>query len=694
MSMFKNTSKRRVLSWILTLTMLFSQFFGTGSTLVAHAADPEAHNVTTHSGMSYTGDGAVITFKCEGAGKSTPEIEEDDFACVANGETLTIVKPTRTQYKGTGDVTATLTKSNTGSTVFTNTADAIVYYSATEEQFAAYLNDTSKPITSLGTTAPENVGSYVAAITVGGATAYVPYSIEKATPVYSVTNASKDYNAVAVEPIVKATFGNSDEIEISEGVEYLYKKSAEDDSKYSPTAPAQAGAYIVKATVTGTDNYNGETFTADFTIAKANLTDQMVEISNWVAGETPSTPTVSAKFDDESVNFTEAGGTVSYAYKLKSEADTAYKAAQPTAKGAYTVKATVTGMKNFNDVVATTDFDITALTQTAPSEPKMDSNTFDSITLIPIANGEYSIDGENWQDSVLFEGLTADTEYTFYQRYKADDTHDASEATSAKFKTKAHVHQWTFTAKDDVITATCQDGDAHHGDEKDATFTIVSPGASINYNGSEHPATIEFKNPSNALVPTDLSDKTTVEGITIPKIVYTKDDVVMEGVPTDAGIYTASITIGTVTASVEYEIKKATALDDVDAKYKPKAKSDLIYDGSAQALVDLTDIVALDGYTIMYAVGKTAPADEKGYSAVIPTRILATTDLEPYTVWYMFKGNGNHEDITNGAYHFNVKIGKKEITVTPNPITSTYGDEITDAGVKYEGFVEGQDEVF
>ena len=54
-----------------------------------------------------------------------------------------------------------------------------------------------------------------------------------------------------------------------------------------------------------------------------------------------------------------------------------------------------------------------------PDPPVLDKVTLDSIKLVEKENCEYSIDGEIWQSSVLFEGLTKDTYYTLYQRIKA-----------------------------------------------------------------------------------------------------------------------------------------------------------------------------------------------------------------------------------------------------------------------------------
>ena len=66
--------------------------------------------------------------------------------------------------------------------------------------------------------------------------------------------------------------------------------------------------------------------------------------------------------------------------------------------------------------------------QAMPEAPQMESNTDTSITLVAIENGEYNIDGGEWQSSPIFEGLTPSTSYTFTQRKMETGTHYASPA--------------------------------------------------------------------------------------------------------------------------------------------------------------------------------------------------------------------------------------------------------------------------
>ena len=64
--------------------------------------------------------------------------------------------------------------------------------------------------------------------------------------------------------------------------------------------------------------------------------------------------------------------------------------------------------------------------QPMPEAPQMESNTDTSITLVAIEDGEYNINGSEWQPSPVFEGLMPNTSYIFTQRKKETRSHYAS----------------------------------------------------------------------------------------------------------------------------------------------------------------------------------------------------------------------------------------------------------------------------
>ena len=70
----------------------------------------------------------------------------------------------------------------------------------------------------------------------------------------------------------------------------------------------------------------------------------------------------------------------------------------------------------------------------APDAPSRSSRTTSKIVLKAVTGCEYSRGGTTWQDSTTFSGLKSGTSYTFYQRYKATSTVEASEP-SASYKT-------------------------------------------------------------------------------------------------------------------------------------------------------------------------------------------------------------------------------------------------------------------
>ena len=115
---------------------------------------------------------------------------------------------------------------------------------------------------------------------------------------------------------------------------------------------------------------------------------------------------------------------------------------------------------------------------------------------------------------------------------------------SEPFTVTRHQHSWMYTASGATITAKCSQCDASGGS------VTIAPPAELTYSGEGKPATVtassDWQGP-------------TASGITISYIKTGKYIQQLENgaLPTNAGTYTASITVGEATASVKYTIQKA-----------------------------------------------------------------------------------------------------------------------------------------
>ena len=173
-----------------------------------------------------------------------------------------------------------------------------------------------------------------------------------------------------------------------------------------------------------------------------------------------------------------------------------------------------------------------------------------------------AIAGTGWTDVAGTEGETAIAASTAGQqlnRYK-----------KVQFLT-SHTHSFAYTASGATITATCGAADCPLAGHK-ATLTINEP-TGLTYDGTAKAAAVTGEIP----------------GVTTPTITYTKTgDTAFTGTPTGAGTYTASITLGGATASVEYTIaQKEVTVSGITA-------SDKIYDGNTDAALETT-AVAITG---------------------------------------------------------------------------------------------------
>ena len=223
--------------------------------------------------------------------------------------------------------------------------------------------------------------------------------------------------------------------------------------------------------------------------------------------------------------------------------------------------------------------------------------------------------------------FTPDAEEADYKITKENDTVYLS----------AHEHTWRYALKSgtkDTISATCEECRWNGG-----SVTIKAPEHTVYGDGKDHSVQIENTNwlpeyPANA-------------------VSYRKGTETIEA-PTDAGSYTAVLTIGGVEATVDYTIgRKTVSAGDVTFSH-----THTTYDGTQKNVADFL-VVTVDGKTLTpgtdYVVfGTTSASDfeEEGYNARIALQ-------------------GNYE----GTVPFRWHIDPREVELEPvNAADRRYGD--------------------
>lgn len=189
---------------------------------------------------------------------------------------------------------------------------------------------------------------------------------------------------------------------------------------------------------------------------------------------------------------------------------------------------------------------------------------------------------------------------------------------------QVHSHQWEYSVSQDgtTITAKCTAGNCDLANSNGGSVQLVSPSGSLIYDGNEHTATV------------NKSQDWQGEAVDASKIVYTKeDDATFTGNPKDARTYTASITVGGVTASVEYTIGKATPTAS-DFTFQAPASSDLTYNGNPKTatVTEKNGVTGMGDVTVKYFKNgaETEPKDAGDYTVKVSVaegaNYNATTD--------------------------------------------------------------------
>lgn len=289
-------------------------------------------------------------------------------------------------------------------------------------------------------------------------------------------------------------------------------------------------------------------------------------------------------------------------------------------------------------------------------------------------------------------GATGLVDYTkIFKPDKTDRGYMVIKDAQGNLYLSAHQHSWEYKLDADgkTITATCVNT-TKCPNTAGGSVTVKAPVENtLIYDGNNKTAILENKLRTGEQDPTISYTVGNGQGATLPAGSY----------PTNVGAYTASITVGGVTASVTYEIQKATPAAE---NFVFTAPGSLTYDGTAKtaAIKTSTNITGMGDVTVKYYQGETEvqPMNAGDYKVKISvangSNFKAASDLTDenwaFTITPIIT-NPTVELSGNTTYTYTGKQITPDVTVTIDgrPLTKgtdytiIYGDNVnagTDAG--------------
>lgn len=450
----------------------------------------------------------------------------------------------------------------------------------------------------------------VASVTAGEATASVSYQIQPREIIASMVTLSKtsvSYNGTEQSTTVTVKYDTNTTLTASVDYEITGTTSA--------TEISTGDGYAV--TVTGKGNYIG-TVTKYWKINKGSLSTQLI-LESWNYLDTLNEPYVTNNPENAEVTYTYYISTGRRPVMTGSANGAETEGGVPSCAGTYYIGAVIAATEHYNSkTISPVAFTI------APRE--VSNPDFEGLQETYL----YDNGNEIKPDFTLKDdkgNVISDSEYTVVY----SDNTDAGVATititdnaggnynvsgSTKFTIITHQHDWIYSANGDTITATCANTDTGCLDTNGGTLKIFAP-ADLYADGiTAKEATIE-----NNLVDTSvaISDITYSAPYGLP--------------PKDAGTYTASVTVGGATASVQFELVKRSAAADNFIYTVPE---NLVYDGTAKyATVEVSpEITGMGAITVTYYKdGKAVePVNAGTYTVKVSTaesdKYYAINDVE------------------------------------------------------------------
>lgn len=333
---------------------------------------------------------------------------------------------------------------------------------------------------------PLEAGEYVVRATVADGTLYKGFIrtasykvVEKLQAAGTVaTYASDDDEAEVQTSFVEAkddifwkvTFTNptgDDATGYDPAIEYTFKKTGASDETYTDEIPTTAGKYTIRAVVADTDVYVGFTATANFEIT--NKVEAEAEVAIYLSDAADAQAVTTVPYADAAKitpkvtftvpeNDTEYAPKIKYEYKVKDAGDGTYTETKPTAKGEYTVRATIEETAKYLGTTAEANFEISDKLQAAGTvatfNGELQTDEFmeaDNLVITPKMT--YTVP----EDAAEAEALNVT--YTYKKAEASDSTYSDKQPTE--------VGEYTVRA---VVTGT----DKYVGFTTTANFEITS----------------------------------------------------------------------------------------------------------------------------------------------------------------------------------------------------------------------------
>ncbi|MFK5710219.1 InlB B-repeat-containing protein [Lysinibacillus boronitolerans] len=307
----------------------------------------------------------------------------------------------------------------------------------------------------------------------------------------------------------------------------------------------------------------------------------------------------------------------------------------------------------------------------APPAPTEASKTATSITLNGVVGQEYSKDnGATWQDSLIFNGLIPETEYTFITRVKETPTHKASlVSTGTSIQTQTQTVAVPEMGGTISITGETKYGSVLTADISGITYTPPTTADALTYEWYRGNTAISGANSSTyMLVQADIGEtikvRASADGTNATGSVMSGETTIVEKAdgpsappaPTVASKTATNITLNGVVGQ-EYSRDNGTTWQDSpifgeltpDTEYTfiTRVKETATHKASLVSAGTLENTSVISTFTITYNgntnTGGTVPTDSETYEQGETVTVLGNTG-NLVKVGYIFEGWNTQAD--------------------------------------------------